>query len=57
MQVWSAARYTGEFSMPCGITIAPLLSGSGKFVEPWARMHRENLSASVTTCEEGWVAE
>ena len=39
MHKWSAARYTGEFSMACGIMIAPLRSGSGKFVEPWARMH------------------
>jgi hypothetical protein len=44
MQKWSAARYTGEFSMACGILIAPLLS-SGKFVEPWARMHREKDAA------------
>ena len=39
MQKLSAARYIGEFSMACGILIAPLLSGSGKFVEPWARIH------------------
>ena len=56
MQKWRAARYVGEFSMACGIAIAPLLSGSGKFTAPWARMHRENLSASASTCGCG-VAE
>jgi hypothetical protein len=42
--------------MACGITIAPSAFGSGKFVEPWARMHRENLSAAVTSCEEPSLA-
>jgi hypothetical protein len=49
MQKWRAARYVGEFSIACGIAIAPLLSGSGKFTAPFARMHRENLSASAST--------
>jgi len=57
MQILSAARYTGEFSIECGITIAPLLFGSGKFVEPLARMHRQNLSASVIICGDCWAAE
>jgi hypothetical protein len=48
MQKWRAARYVGELSMACGIAIAPLLSGSGKFTAPFARMHRENLSASAS---------
>ena len=50
-QKFRAARYAGEFSIVCGIAIVPLLWGSGKFVAPWARMHRENLSARATTCD------
>lgn len=42
--------------MACGITIAPSLWGFGKFVAPWARMRRENVSARVRTCGCG-VAE
>jgi hypothetical protein len=55
-QKWRAARYAGEFSIACGMTIASLLSGSGKLAAPWARMHRENLNACATTCGCG-VAE
>jgi len=56
-QKWRAARYAGELSIAWGIVIAPFLSGSGKLVAPWARMHWENLSACARTCGEGWVTE
>jgi hypothetical protein len=56
-QKWRAARYAGEFSMAWGIVIAPLLSGSGKLVVPWERMHWENRSAWARTCGDCWVTE
>ena len=43
--------------MAWGIVIAPLLAGSGKFVAPRARMHRENVSAWAKTCGDCWVTE
>ncbi len=43
--------------MAWGILIAPSLSGSGKFVAPWARMHWENLSACARTCGDGRVTD
>ena len=53
LQAVTAALCCGELcqgSGRVGAGILPSLPGSGKFVKPWVRMHRENLSACALIC-------